>query len=111
MKESHLKLWEDCLKIFKDNLPAEQFDAWFKPITSKSFEGNELRLRVPTSFFVERLEEQYARILLYTLHKVYGPGVKLFYEYNQIGSDPDTSVAIESVNPSPAVRQRPAILS
>lgn len=106
MKESHLKLWEDCLKIFKDNLPAEQFDAWFKPITSKSFEGNELRLRVPTSFFVERLEEQYARILLYTLHKVYGPGVKLFYEYNQIGSDPDTSVAIESVNPSPAVRQR-----
>lgn len=104
MNDSHLMLWEDCLKIFKDNLPAEQFDAWFKPITSKSFDGKELRLRVPTPFFVERLEEQYTKILLYTLHRVYGPGVKLFYEFNQIGSDPDTSVSIESSNPSPAVR-------
>lgn len=106
MNETHQKMWEDCLKIFKDNLSAEQYDAWFKPITSKSFDGNELHLRVPTPFFVERLEEQYAKILLYALRRVYGKGVRLFYEYNQVGSDPDTSVSIESSNPSPAVRVR-----
>ncbi|WP_367617998.1 DnaA N-terminal domain-containing protein, partial [uncultured Muribaculum sp.] len=34
MEKTHINLWEDCLEIFKDNLPTEQFDAWFKPITS-----------------------------------------------------------------------------
>ncbi len=106
MNESHIKLWEDCLRKFKDNLPAEQFDAWFKPITSKSFDGKELWLRVPTAFFVERLEEQYPKLLFFTLRHVYGEGVKVFYEFNQVGADPNTSVAIESAKPSTAVRPR-----
>ena len=45
--------------------------------------------------------------MFYALRRGYGAGVKIFYEYQQIGSDPNSLVAIESVNPSPAVAPRP----
>ena len=97
-------MWEDCLEIFKDNLPTEQFDAWFKPITSISFDGRTLKLMVPTSFFVEQLEEKYMKLLAPTLRKVYGPKVQLFYQYDTVAKDPTSSVTIESSRPSPAVQ-------
>ncbi|QCD34904.1 chromosomal replication initiator protein DnaA [Muribaculum gordoncarteri] len=104
MEKTHINLWEDCLEIFKDNLPTEQFDAWFKPITSISFDGRTLKLMVPTSFFVEQLEEKYMKLLAPTLRKVYGPKVQLFYQYDTVAKDPTSSVTIESSRPSPAVQ-------
>ncbi|MCM1505314.1 MAG: chromosomal replication initiator protein DnaA [Muribaculum sp.] len=104
----HIQLWEECLKIFKDNLPAEQFNAWFKPITSLSFEDNVLKLFVPTSYFVEQLEARYIKILGAALHRVYGNSVKLLYKYNQVGADPTSAVTVETARESPSVqRQNP----
>ena len=108
MEKTHINLWEDCLEIFKDNLPTEQFDAWFKPITSISFDGRTLKLMVPTSFFVEQLEEKYMKLLAPTLRKVYGPKVQLFYQYDTVAKDPTSSVTIESSRPSPAVQPHSA---
>lgn len=100
-------MWEECLKIFKDNLPAEQFNAWFKPITSMSYENNVLKLLVPTAYFVEQLEVRYMKILAATLHRVYGNGVKLFYDYYQIGADPTSTVTVETSRESPSVQRNP----
>ena len=107
MENTHIQLWEECLKIFKDNLPAEQFNAWFKPITSMSFENNVLKLLVPTAYFVEQLEVRYMKILAATLHRVYGNNVKLFYDYYQVGADPTSAVTVETSRESPSV-QRPS---
>ena len=90
MNEPQQELWERCLKKIQDNLPAAQFDAWFKPITSLSFDGTKLRLKVPTFFFVEQLEERYARLFFFALRHVYGKDVKLEYLYNQVGADPQS---------------------
>lgn len=71
--------WNKCLEYLKDNLPAEQYNAWFAPIGVLDFKGGNLTLRVPSQFFVEQIEERYCQILSSTLHKVYGSEFKKLY--------------------------------
>ncbi len=103
MEKTHEQLWECCLGIIKDNIPIEQYDAWFKDIVSLSYIDGKLTLGVPSPFFVEQLEERYIKIIGLTLRKVYGENVKLFYQFNQIGDEPATKVNISSSKPSPAI--------
>ncbi len=103
MEITHTQMWENCLKIFHDNLPPEQFDAWFKPVTSLSYENNSLTVNVPSPFFVEQLEERYIKIIGLTLRKVYGENVKLFYHYKQVNDEPSSGVTMGSSNQSHAV--------
>lgn len=111
MQETHQQLWDKCLRIFADNLAPEQFEAWFKPISSIDFVDNKLTLLVPSPFFYEQLEERYVGLLSRTLQKVYGPSVKLFYNYYQVSKEPSTRVTIASSNPSAAVAPRPGASS
>jgi chromosomal replication initiator protein len=103
MELTHFDMWEKCLEIFKDNLPAEQYDAWFKPVTCMSYENNSLTLAVPSPFFAEQLDERYIKLIGSTLKRVYGDNIKLYYHYNQIGTDPNTKVKVRSSNPNPAI--------
>ena len=96
MEQNHTILWEKCLAIFRDILPEEQFDAWFKPVSSINYQDNKLNVLVPSPFFVEQLDERYIKLITSTLHRVYGPDVKLFYHFNQVKEDPQTGVTIES---------------
>ena len=75
MQETHQQLWDKCLEIFADNLTTEQFESWFKPISSLGFTDNKLTLLVPSPFFYEQLEARYVGLLSRTLQKVYGPAV------------------------------------
>ena len=106
MELTHSEMWEKCLTIFQDNLPAEQYDAWFKPVTSLSYENNSLTVAVPSPFFVEQLEERYIKLIGSTLRRVYGDNIKLYYHYNQIGNESTTGVTVGSSNPSPAIANR-----
>ncbi|MBS7374092.1 MAG: chromosomal replication initiator protein DnaA, partial [Muribaculaceae bacterium] len=74
MKETalHSNQWQKCLQYLSDNLSAEQFNAWFAPISVYSFKDGELTLRVPSQFFIEQIEERYCSLLSSTLRKVYG---------------------------------------
>ena len=93
-------MWNKCLAILRDNLDTEQFNAWFKPIVAVGFEGNELTLRVPSQFFVQQIEDRYFQLFSSTLRRVYGSDVKLFYTYNIINDNPDSSVTIAHDNAS-----------
>ncbi len=111
MTENHQQLWDKCLEIFRDNLPTEQYEAWFKPVTSVSFADSKLTLMVPSQFFIEQLEERYTNLLRRTLYKVYGPTMKLYYHFNQVGNEPTSGVTIGSSKPSPAVAPKPGASS
>lgn len=104
MEITHEQLWEQCLRIIRDNIPPEQYDSWFKPIVSFGFENNALSLCVPSPYFVEYLEERYINLLAFVLKRVYGEGVKLYYHYNQVRNSPDTAVDMRSSNPSGAIK-------
>lgn len=103
MEQNHIQLWQQCLNLFKDNLSPELFSAWFEPVTSISFENNQLTVRVPSPFFVEQLEERFIRLMSHVLPKVYGSKVKLFYHFNQVNDDPTTGITYGSANPSAEV--------
>ncbi|MDE5801232.1 MAG: chromosomal replication initiator protein DnaA [Paramuribaculum sp.] len=107
MSDRHIQLWETCLEIFRDNLPAEQYDAWFKPVSSVSFSDGKLVLMVPSQFTVEILEERYKKLLGHTLTKVYGPSFKLYYCFNQVSNEPSTAVTMSSSKSSTAVDPTP----
>ncbi len=83
MEVTHIQLWEKCLSIIKDNLSPEQFKSWFEPIRSLGYADGKLSLEVPSSYFVEHIEEHYLRLLAPVLKRVYGPDVQLFYKYDQ----------------------------
>jgi chromosomal replication initiator protein len=73
-------VWNNCLKIIKDNVPANSFKTWFEPIVPVKLESNILTIQVPSPFFYEYLEETYIDILKKTLRRELGQEAKL--EYN-----------------------------
>lgn len=103
MVKDHTQLWDDCCAIIRDIVSPEQYDSWFAPITSVSFEDGKLTLRVPSAYFTEHLEGHYLKLLVPTLRRVYGPGIKLYYTYNQVNEQPDTKVTVGGNLPSPAI--------
>jgi chromosomal replication initiator protein len=75
----HTEVWDNCLKIIKDNVPSISFRTWFEPIVPLKLENKVLTIQVPSPFFYEYLEEQYIDILRKTLHKELGYDAKLEY--------------------------------
>lgn len=100
------RLWDECLRIFRDNLNPEQFKAWFEPIICVKCSDTELVLRIPSQFFKEQLEAKYYNLLGRTLYRVYGGGIHLTYEFFQVTNDPSTTVRMADSRPSTAVMPR-----
>ena len=75
-------LWQNCLKLFRNNLSEQQFNTWFAPIHSALYdeERKELSLFVPSPFIYEYIEAHYVKLLRTVLKHVYGPGVRLVYK-------------------------------
>lgn len=111
MEQTPLNLWEKCLGIIRDNIPPEQYKSWFEPVTCHSYENDNLTLAVPSPYFVDVLEDKYLKLLGMTLHKVYGPNVRLHYTFYQVSRDESTAVTMETSNQSPAVMPRPDTVS
>ncbi len=101
---THEKLWEECLEIIKDNIPPEQYKMWFKDITSLSYENQCVTLKLPSSFYVERWEELYGKLICSTISRVYGKGVQLYYNYPVVvGNNPTTQ---STISPKPGSHQQ-----
>jgi len=84
--------WNKCLDIIRDNLPTEQFDAWFAPIVAVDYTDNNVTLKAPSRFFIEQIEERYINLLSAALRRVFGNDVRLTYRFNVVGSDDDTAI-------------------
>ena len=103
MELDHTQLWSKCCQFIKDNVSPIQYDTWFRDITSVSFENNNLVLLVKSSYFVDQLEERHLDVLRAGIKKVYGPNVKLYYDYLSVQNDPGTKVTQKSSAPSPVI--------
>ncbi|MEI6140796.1 MAG: chromosomal replication initiator protein DnaA [Mariniphaga sp.] len=79
MNKDHHHIWENCLRIIKDNVPYISYRTWFEPIVPIKLEKDILTIQVPSPFFYEYLEEQFIDILRKTLRKELGTGAKLEY--------------------------------
>ena len=74
-------LWNDSLKLIKENVTEQQFQTWFKPIIFESYKpaSKTLLVQVPSPFVYEYLEENYVDMLSKVLTRVFGQGVRLTY--------------------------------
>ena len=79
MNKDHHHIWENCLRIIKDNVPYISYRTWFEPIVPIRLEKDILTIQVPSPFFYEYLEEQFIDILRKTLRKELGANAKLEY--------------------------------
>ncbi len=53
------KIWNDCKAELKKKLNPHNYDSWVKPINYVSYKNTTLTLAVPSTFFVEWIEEHY----------------------------------------------------
>jgi chromosomal replication initiator protein len=79
MIKDYQQVWNNCLRVIKDNVPAISFRTWFEPIVPLKIDKNILTIQVPSPFFYEYLEEQYIDILRKTLRNELGIDAKLEY--------------------------------
>lgn len=92
--QDHVTLWNKCLELIKQNLSETEFDTWFKPIVSVSFNGKILVLGVPSNFYIECIEGKYPKVFKTSLIQTYGKGVILNYTTAIVKGEPDTVVNI-----------------
>lgn len=78
-EKTHIQVWDNCLKVIKDNIPTQSFKTWFVPIQPVRLEKNVLTIQVPSPFFYEWLEEHYINLLKKTIKKELGSDGTLEY--------------------------------
>ncbi len=79
MEKKFIGVWENCLKIIKDNISFQSFKTWFEPIKPISLDDNVLTIQVPSQFFYEWLEEHFISLLKSTIKKELGTNGRLEY--------------------------------
>ena len=77
--EQHVELWNRCLSIVKDNVGESMYSTWFTPIVPLSYNDNKFIVQVPSLFFYEYIEEQFADLLRKALNHVVGQETQLLY--------------------------------
>lgn len=73
-------VWNECLKIIKDNVNQQSFKTWFEPIKPIKLEGHVLTIQVPSQFFYEWLEEHYVTLLRKVLKRELSNDARLEYQ-------------------------------
>ncbi|HEY8512283.1 MAG TPA: chromosomal replication initiator protein DnaA [Cyclobacteriaceae bacterium] len=99
MEVTYGTVWNDCLEVIREQVEAENFNTWFKPIVPLRVDGDVLTIQVPSQFFYEWLEENYVPVLRKAIHTVLGPTGRL--EYSVIvdsGSQTHPPVAVNYPN-------------
>ena len=58
-----VELWQQCVELLRDELPAQQFNTWIRPLQVEA-EGDQLRVYAPNRFVLDWVNEKYLSRLL-----------------------------------------------
>ena len=74
-------LWENCLRLVKENVTEPQYRTWFEPIVFESYneDTRTLLVQVPSMYVYEYLEEYYVGLLSKVIARCFGQTAKLTY--------------------------------
>lgn len=87
-QDTHIQVWNNCLRFIEQNIEPQQFNVWFKPIRPVSFVNSELTIEVPSAFFMEWLENYYLNLLKAALKKEIGAMAQLKYVFRPVKVQP-----------------------
>lgn len=94
-----VELWQQCVELLRDELPAQQFNTWIRPLQVEA-EGDELRVYAPNRFVLDWVNEKYLGRLLELLGERAGglvPALSLL-----IGSKRAATARVAPTAPLPA---------
>jgi chromosomal replication initiator protein len=74
-------LWDNCLKLIKENVTEQQYKTWFAPIVFEKYDENSrtLLVQVPSMYVYEYLEQYYVNLLSKVLTRCFGQNIQLTY--------------------------------
>nr|WP_272891848.1 chromosomal replication initiator protein DnaA [Stutzerimonas stutzeri] len=58
-----VELWQQCVDLLRDELPAQQFNTWIRPLQVEA-DGDELRVYAPNRFVMDWVNEKYLSRLI-----------------------------------------------
>jgi len=73
-------IWNQCLKIIKENISLQSFETWFAPIKAIGLNNHVLTIEVPSMFYHEFIEGNFWELLKTAIKKVLGANGKLEYK-------------------------------
>lgn len=106
MKEDFKVKWQKVVEIITDNIGEQRSRTWFRVAEPLSFINNQLLLKLPSEFFVEKYEYEFYNILTHSMIKVFGKNVKLAYEIEIVKNDKDSRIKIEGTQQSSAIKNK-----
>ena len=91
-------IWNECLQLFRENVPPQAYSTWFEPIKPVDYRDGLLTIQVPSDFFYEYLESRFIKVIKATIRKVLGPEGKLEY-----------SIMMDTDENKPVVVRQPSV--
>jgi chromosomal replication initiator protein len=73
-------VWNECLKVIRDNIEHSTFHTWFAPIKPVQLSGQVLTIQVPSLYYYEFLEGNHWRLLKAAIKKILGAEGMLEYK-------------------------------
>ncbi len=79
--KGHKALWDDCLRLIRQNVTEQIYKTWFEPITFESYNEEEktVLVQVPSPYVYEYLEQYYVRLMAWALANSFKANVRLTY--------------------------------
>ena len=100
-----VELWQQCVELLRDELPAQQFNTWIRPLQVEG-DGDELRVYAPNRFVLDWVNEKYLSRLLELLSERstgLAPALSLL-----IGSKRTSAAALPSAAAAARAQPQPA---
>ena len=81
MQKSHQALWDNCLRLIRQNVTEQTYKTWFEPIAFESYDEQQktVLVQVPSPYIYEYLEQYYVRLMAWALNHSFSEGVILKY--------------------------------
>jgi len=99
MQQRVEQVWDNILELVQQQVTANSFATWFRPIKPAKLEDNALTIQVPSQFFYEWLEQHYRKIINNAMDQILGQEAKLVYSV--IMDSSTQSVKLPSIPKAP----------
>ncbi|WP_425917906.1 chromosomal replication initiator protein DnaA [Pseudomonas sp. GWSMS-1] len=104
-----VELWQQCVELLRDELPAQQFNTWIRPLQVEAA-GDELRVYAPNRFVLDWVNEKYlSRLLELLAERTNGmvPALSLLIGSKRSSAPRAAVVSSPPVAPTPAPQPAP----
>jgi len=108
--------WEQCLKIIRNNVAEEAYNAFFATMVFEQYSeaGRTLLIQLPSQFIYEYIEEHFAKLMNAVLRRVFQTDVILKYrvriQNSPIDMQPDKTPSIPDSNYKKKPNQTPTLI-